>query len=89
MPNRVGRNAPFGQVGIDCGGSRHRNIQVLRDIRSRHRLTVAVRDKSLIGPERLTPHPVSPFGLMAPGIFAVMAPLWGSEMAGSNGFKNA
>ena len=33
--------------------------------------------------------PVSPFGLMAPGIFAVMAPLWGSEMEGSNGFKNA
>ena len=32
---------------------------------------------------------VSPFGLMAPGIFAVMAPLWDSEMVGSNGFKNA
>ena len=32
---------------------------------------------------------MSPFGLMAPGIFAVMAPLWGREMAGSNGFKNA
>ena len=32
---------------------------------------------------------VSPFGLMAPGIFAVMAPRWGIEMAGSNGFKNA
>ena len=32
---------------------------------------------------------VSPFGLMAPGIFAVMAPLWGSEMEGSNGSKNA
>ena len=35
------------------------------------------------------PRPLSPFGLMAPGIFAVMAPLWGREMAGSNGFKNA
>ena len=27
---------------------------------------------------------VPPFGLMAPGVFAVMAPLWGNEMAGSN-----
>ena len=32
---------------------------------------------------------LSPFGLMAPGVFAVMAPLWDSEMGGSNGFKNA
>ena len=32
---------------------------------------------------------MSLFGLMALDIFAVMAPLWGSEMEGSNGFKNA